>query len=304
MSRHAAQLDSTHAGESRVATAHAHTAGAAPRKSPAYMHPTASQSLPEYSNTESEQIRASFHAGNYRMIAHLPTEIKPHHVSEATANRIDDNITSAYFVAPHGSYRKLGTKDSLFSTFDYKPEEYALASTLLRQEREAKEGKQKEAHAQPFLYSTPRPLLMNALAGATPPEEAATYVEPYASAEDHARRSNYAHSQALLHGPFVPTLAARSIGDDKVIRLKLPTILGELMTSLDRDWGDAEFQIYADPEEIVIVQFTRASVDSPQALSKYMSMFMRTSEIISKYQLVKVRRRDRRNERGRRKPRG
>lgn len=288
MSRHAPAFDST--GDStvtRVGTAAA-SSHSAPRKTPAYMQPTASNTLPEYANTEAEQIRASFTTGNYRLIAHLPTEIKAHHVSEATANRIDDNITSAYFVAPHGSYRKLGTKDSLFSTFDYKPEEYSLASTLLRQERENKEGKRLEAHPQPFLYSTPRPLLINSLAGATPPEEAAGYVEPYASAEDHARRASYAHAQGLLHGPFVPTPASRSIGDDKVIRLKLPTILQELMSALDRDWGDLEFQIYADAEEIIILQFTVASIDNPAALSKYMSMFMRTSEIISKFHLVKL----------------
>ena len=252
-------------------------------KLPRYAAPTSSTTLPEFSNSESDAIRASFSTGSYRMIAHLPTELRAHHVSEATAARIDENLTSALFVAPHGSFRKLGSKgatqDALFSSFDYHPEEYnsLLASRLLRETRQAAEAARVAVNPAPFLYSTPRPMLTNALAGMPGFDESVKYSEPYASAEDEVRRQEYLRSQGLLHGPFVPSHGSRSLGDDRVMRLRLPDILQGLMRDLDADWGDVEFQIYADPEDLIIIQFTEASLDNVKGLQAYMNMFINTN---------------------------
>lgn len=200
-------------------------------------------------------------------------------MSEATANRIDDNITSSYFVAPHGSYRKFGAKDALFSTFDYVPEEYSLASQLSTMVRKDHEQRRLAVNPLPFLYSTPRPLLINGLAGKASPEESERYAgqDVYLSAEEQTRRMQYLDSQSILHGPFVPTGGSRSIGDDKIIRLKLPDIVSKLMRELDADWGDTSFQIYCDPEDLIIVQFDQATIDNPKGLMAYMNMFVKTN---------------------------
>lgn len=213
------------------------------------------------------------------MLKHLPTELRPHHVSEATLSRIEDNITSATFVAPYGSYRKLGGRgnDALFSTFDYKPEEYARPAELLSEERQRQEARRLAVNPLPFLYSTPRPLLLNGLAGAADPAENEKYLEPYEGAEDAARRAAFLANQGLLHGPFVPTTGARSVGADRVIRLKLPDIVSALMRALDADWADAAFQIYVDDDELIIVQFEVASVDNIKGLLAYMNMFVKTN---------------------------
>lgn len=212
------------------------------------------------------------------MLKHLPTELRPHHVSEATLSRIEDNITSANFVAPYGSYRKLGGRgnDALFSTFDYKPEVYSRPAELISEERQKQEARRLAVNPLPFLYSTPRPLLLNGLAGAADPAENEKFSEPYEGAEDAARRSAFLANQGLLHGPFVPTTGARSIGPDRVIRLKLPEIVSSLMRALDADWGDAVFQIYVDHDELIIVQFEVASVDNVKGLLSYMNMFVKT----------------------------
>lgn len=258
------------------------------KKLPHYAAPTQAVQLPEYANTEAEMIRASFSTGNYRMISHLPTELRAHHVSEATANRIDDNITSAYFVAPHGSYRKFGGKDSLFSTFDYAPEEYSLASKLLTQERKTKEDKRLKVNPLPFLYSTPRPLVHNQLAGLPSFDANAQFsgLDPYESSEEHQRRQAYLESQKILHGPFVPSHGSRSIGDDKVIRMKLPDIIAKLMAELDQDWGDTSFQIYCDEEDLIIIQWDLATIDNQKGLLAYMNMFVKTNSQSTRLQFA------------------
>lgn len=214
-----------------------------------------------------------------RTIAHLPTELKAHHVSEATASRIDDNITSSYFVAPHGTYRKFGAKDALFSTFDYQPEEYSLASQIMSEQRQSQTDKQLKVHAQPFLYSTPRPQLINSLAGVATPAENAKYAgaDVYTSAEEHSRRAAFLSAQKVLHGPFVPSTGHHSIGSDRVIRLKLPDIVARLMRCVDADWADTVFQIYADQDDLIIMQFEAETIDNPKGLLAYMNMFVKTN---------------------------
>lgn len=244
------------------------------RQTPHYLAPTTAQSLPEYVNAEAEAIKQSFSKSSYRMIQHLPNELKTHQISEATAARIGENITSAYFVQPHGTYRRVGAKgqDGLFSTFDYVSEEYSLATRLLKETHT-----EAEKNAKPFLYSTPRPQLLNSLAGAASYEENKQYTDPYEDSSTRDRRVAFLREQQLLHGPFVPSLAAKSVGEEHIIRSKLPDIVQKLMRAIDADWNDAEFQIYCDDDDIIIVQFAAASVDNPKGLQAYMNMFVKTN---------------------------
>jgi hypothetical protein len=212
-----------------------------------------------------------------RLIAHLPTELRAHHVSEATAHRIDDNITSAYFVAPHGSYRKLGSKDALFSRFDYRAAEYSLATQLQQATSRREAENQARVSAQPFAYTRCRPQLLSGLAGATPPDEQLLYVDRFEEADELRKREAFLQSRRILHGPFIPSTGSRSIGHDALISLRLPDIVASLMREIDADWGDTEFQIYVDEEELIIVQFLASSIDNPKGLMAYMNMFVKTN---------------------------
>jgi hypothetical protein len=212
-------------------------------------------------------------------------------VSEATASRIDDNITSAHFVAPYGSVRRLGShrgggNDALFSTFDYKPEQYERPAQLQSELRKQQEQRRLQVNPLPFLYSTPRPLLTNALAGAAP--SSAPGEDPFDGSNATASRQAFLEHQGLLHGPFVPSGGARSVGDDRVIRLKLPEILSRLLRALDDDWSDARFTAYVDEDDLILIQFALDSVDNLRGLQSYMNMFVKTSPIVSEFQLAKL----------------
>jgi len=292
------QYQSQYAIDAPVEENTARTQAAPPRsaRQPHYALPTTSTVLPEYANSEADVIRASFTTGNYRLISHLPNELKAHHVSEATASRIDDNITSAHFVAPHGSVRRLGGRgnDALFSTFDYKPEQYDRAVQLQTEMRKQQEERRLQVNPLPFLYSTPRPVLTNALAGALP--HAAPGADPFEGSNTSASRQAFLEHQGLLHGPFVPSGGSRTVGEDRVIRLKLPEIVARLLRALDEDWADAHFQVYVDEDDLIMVQFAVASVDGGNSsngnglrgLQSYMNMFVKTAPVVSEFQLAKL----------------
>lgn len=212
-----------------------------------------------------------------RAISHLPNELKAHHVSEATAARIDDNITSATFVAPHGSVRRMGGKgqDALFSTFDYKAEQYDRAAQLQSGLRKQDEQRRLQVNPLPFLYSTPRPQLINGLAGNIPVNPAGA--DPFEGVESAASRQAFLEHQGLLHGPFVPSTGHKSVGEERIIRLKLPDMIQRLLRAIDDDWSDAQFQIYVDEDELVLVQFQESSVDNIKGLQSYMNMFVKTN---------------------------
>jgi hypothetical protein len=201
----------------------------------------------------------------------LPNELKPHHVSDATASRIDDNITSAHFIAPHGTVRKLGGsgRDALFSTFEYQPDQYSASAQLLLRSSSSTSTRGPGFNPSPFLYTTARPVVINALAGHVPAPDS----DPWQAAVDPALRAAYMDHQGLLHGPFLPTGgASKSIATEKSSRVSLPTIVSSLLKEIDRDWSDAAFQIYVDEEETIMIQFTLSTVEDVRQLQTYMNM--------------------------------
>lgn len=57
---------------------------------------------------------------------------------------------------------------------------------------------------------------------------------------------------------------------------------------LDADWGDCEFELYCDPEDLIVMEFGLDSLDSPDGLGAYMNTMVRCNPIISEYGLSKV----------------
>jgi len=259
---------------------------------PRYAAPTTAATLPEYSNAEAEVIRQSFSTGSYRMLAHLPNELKVHRVSSVTAQRIDENLMStAAIIQPYGSYRILGKKghEGLFSSFDYKGEDDSLASSLLHQTHP--DSSHHSSHPRPFLYSTARPVVLNALAGASSSSNGDAPQPsrpPFDSTQEFERQLAHEHQSKILHGPFLPVMKNRGIGEDVVPRSKLPDIVAQLMKEIDRDWKECQFQIYCDPEDLIICQFSSATVEDPRQLLTYMNAFMKTNHVVSTFKLTKL----------------
>jgi hypothetical protein len=253
---------------------------------PHYAEPTITSVLPTYLNEEQDMIRNAFHAGNFRSMHMLPNEMRANYVNEARANHMDANITSAFGVAPFGSYRVAG-KDGprgLFQEFEYAPEPSALADELKAQEKaEEAASRGQSTNVQTFYYTNANP-------SANKPEfdydNEMQYQDPFDVSQNEDMRRKWLEKSKILHGPFRPSQQAQGLC--KPTRAHVPDIMRSLAGTLDQDWDDAEYQVFRDEEDLIIIEFELSSLDSVKGLQAYMNILEHTNDIISSHGLSKV----------------
>jgi hypothetical protein len=112
------------------------------------------------------------------------------------------------------------------------------------------------------------------------------YRDPYEDSQNEEMRRAWLDKSKVLHGPFRPSQGANALG--KPTRAHVPDIMRNLATTLDRDWDDAEYQVFRDEEDLIILEFELASLDSVKGLLAYMNMLEHTNETISSHGLSKV----------------
>jgi hypothetical protein len=260
---------------------------------PHYALPNTSSILAPYSNSEQDVILQSFNVGNFRLIKSLPNELKTNHVNEARLNALDANVSSALPIAPHGSYRKID-RFTLFSDFEYLPSEYSLSDRLKVEEQASNAQKTTALHVQPFKVASTFPQELEQTGGRLgflnketgQPE---VMFDPYEGAEDADRRRARLASDRLLAGPFVPPGATKNRLNGKTTsRAELPDIIQAIGRELDEDWADCEFDVYSDPDDLIMLQFSEASLDSRRGLLAYMNILINTRPVISEYGISKI----------------
>lgn len=257
----------------------------AAQRVPHYAQPTTVSVLPAYANDEQDTIRNAFQAGNFRQIKMLPNEIKTNYVNEARANHVDSNITSAIVHAPYGSYRRAGKDGNrgLFHEFEYIPSPYNLADDLKAKEMAESRKITEEVGGKPFAYTSHRPELRKPEMDY---EHELEYRDPYDESQNVQLREKWLEKSKILDGPFAPSSGNQALRVTN--RACMPDIMRGLAREIDQDWEDAEFQIFRDEEDLVVVEFNIESLDSEKGLLAYMNMLTQTNEVVSENGLSKV----------------
>ena len=57
---------------------------------------------------------------------------------------------------------------------------------------------------------------------------------------------------------------------------------------LEEDWEDSDFQIYADEEDLIIIEFSLDSLDNPKGLLAYMNHMNNNLSMLSEFRLTKM----------------
>lgn len=254
-----------------------------------YALPNTSTVLPRYTNAEQDFIKESFSAVSFKTLHSLPVELRPNHVNESRANKVDANLTSAMPHAPYDASKRL---HNTFQSFDYMPPWPTLAEELKAEETNKRLEKENEPVRVPFIPSSYRPSMAHAnpaqafadtqeLSGVTP-----FYSDPYDDAENVALRAKWFQNSQILFGPFLPATKTRSISRPN--KAMLPHMVSSIRNELNRDWTDCDFDIYCDEDDHVIIEFDLRTIDNPNGLVCYMNMLTNASSITSSWGLFKI----------------
>lgn len=255
---------------------------ALPQKNvPHYALPNQSHSLSTYSNTEADVVRQSFSPASFRMLSHLPNDLRPQQILDANSQHADYNLQHL-LAAPMGSYKKV---DKVFLDFEYMSSPYSLADELKKKERIESTEKRMTVSEREFTYSSARPQPVGPLQGRPSPEEEVQYVNPYEEAHNAQLREKWLQQSKILHGPFKVNVE-KSVGNNNPSLL--PDIIQKLMRQIQADWSETHCEIYCDADDIIILEFDSSTVDNPKGLQAYMNMLTKSSPIISEHILSKV----------------
>lgn len=256
---------------------------------PHYAQPNITSQLPSYSNTEQEIIIQTFSKTSFNRIQNLPNIIHTNYVNEAKHIHIDNNLTSALPVKPYNTYKRLvgGT----FSDYPVEPEPEVYIDAAATQNRLRNIDKRLQISNKPFSYSSANP---TELVSRNYDEN--NYYSQLLSTEavKSAENRKKILTEMNILPPFKPTNPQSTtmdsgIRNDSILnRSLLPDIIHELMISIDSDFNETEFEIYSDPQDMIIIQFLATTLDSPKGLLAYLNQFMKTNLTVLKYSLSKL----------------
>ncbi|KDO18489.1 hypothetical protein SPRG_15318 [Saprolegnia parasitica CBS 223.65] len=252
---------------------------------PHYMLPNFSSILPEYANAEAEHIKSAFSTGNYHSLLKMPARLGPNSVNMARQEAMDENRhTAVALKAPP----KIVTKNGLFNQFEYTPSRFNLSDELHRAERLESEAKRFQIGGKDFVCSSNAKKLKH-----EDGFEDKNFVYPhmdvyYDDAHDIAVRERWIEKKKILYHDFVPSGAAKPIGDTPTKKL-LPDIIKELHEAIANDWEDCTVVVAPTDDGNIAIQFDLDTVSGLEhALTAYMNTFANTHRLMAKFQLHKV----------------
>ena len=232
---------------------------------PRHLEPTLSSTLPNYSNTETDRIRAAFHAHNFTTLSNaLPDTIAPESILMARESRRISNLNDD----GAASFKPVARGGSLNPTFTYVPSKYSLLEDLKKLQRTEHEAKVASISAKPWAKGSTKSLRLKH------EEQFGDSAEPYRyphmddlfeAAEDQNRRMRWLQEQRVIHGPFVQSAAGQSLS--KPSRKMIPEIVQQLHRVLKADWEESNFSVCATEDDLVVCAFDPRSVPSVRALT-------------------------------------
>eukprot|EP00644_Phytophthora_capsici_P010884 jgi/Phyca11/6074/fgenesh1_pm.PHYCAscaffold_9_\ len=246
---------------------------------PRYMRPTFSSILPEYANSEADQIRKAFAAGSYTNIQKMPARLRNNAVNQARFEQMNENRLTQ----PKAG--KNVTKDGLFNKFEYTPSRFSLADET-HMERLRSEAKRTEISGQNFVSGCAAARLKHEDAFGAVNFRYPHMQEPYRDVLAEKKHKRYLEEKKILHGAFVPCGQRPKV--DAVTRKLIPQIIQEMHEVLAVDWQGIDFSISPSQDENIVVRFNEVSIECENGLVAYMNVFCKTNRVSSKYGLQKV----------------
>ena len=257
---------------------------------PAYMIPNLSSALPIFSNSEQDYIRRAFQSSNYDAISELPDKIKLHEVTKARKEHIQDTLTSRY--ATLSSTKGTLTKTGLFQEFEYIPSRYTLADELASLERINSETKRSEVANTDFVpRGTGRKLKHED--GFQVGKNFPYVSDPYESAVEQILMTKFYEESKIICGPFIPAGADSALGNQGDVtgcptRLSMQEVMETLRKVIQKDWENAQFEIFTNKQQEWVIRFDLKSIESETGLSAYMNVLIRCNAEIIAHNLIKV----------------
>lgn len=266
---------------------------------PSYAMPNISSMLPLYTNADTEFIQRTFNTGNYDLLKHLPDSFRDQQVAASRGMRME---ATRKFLMPALSSQPAVRKDpsnhqGLFSTFEYIPSEYSLASKLLAKERDEGLTKRLEVGAgrdfkvtafdlpkyKEFDPAAPYPRLEG-------PEDS----EPQEGAQtlgssNNTKKPGEAEGEkgTSLSKPWVAGGPVKL--NDQPTRLDSFTMMNTIRSRIEKDWEGAQVSIFENETDCWVIRIALdEAVDSEAGLTSYMNVFARCSDLAVSYQLAKV----------------
>jgi hypothetical protein len=241
--------------------------------------------LPDYSNREQEYIRQAFSVTSFVMVRDLPTRLRPSATNRAMAAKIDANRRSVVLV-PEESSKNGGTKNGMFSTFDYVPSRYSLADELKTKQRLEDEAKRLEIGGRDFVCSGQSKKMKYEDVFENKEYRFPYMGDDFDGAKDQRLRAKWIEDAKVLSGPFMPSGRGRVF--ERPARSLLPECLKELTKIIRSDWEDYEFETLATEDDLICIRFSLDSVDSERGLKAYMNVLAASNPSIQKFQLQRV----------------
>lgn len=247
---------------------------------PHYMLPNFSSILPEYANSEVDQIRSAFATGNYTSIQKIPAKLLANAVNQARFEQMDENRLAQPRVG------KIVTKNGLFNQFEYSPSRFSLTDELAQLERLQSEAKRTEISGRDFVSCPDGKKTKFEDAFGDKNFRYPHLYEPYPDTKDEERHKKWLEDKKILHGAFVPSGMRPPV--DAVTRKLIPEIIKEFHEVFSADWEGVEFSIALTEDENLAVRFEVATLECESGLIAYMNVFVRSHRLTSKYNLQKV----------------
>jgi hypothetical protein len=111
--------------------------------------------------------------------------------------------------------------------------------------------------------------------------------DPFEAAEDQQRRWKWLQEAKVVHGSFIPSGTSKSLS--RPSQQVLPEILRSLHAVFVVDWPDANFDVMATEDDLVVVRFELDTVDSERGLLAYMNVLSSSDNATTaKYDLKRV----------------
>ncbi|OWZ13306.1 hypothetical protein PHMEG_00013390 [Phytophthora megakarya] len=247
---------------------------------PRYMRPTFSSILPEYANSEADQIRKAFGTGNYSNIQKIPVRLQNNAVNQARFEKMNENR----LLQPKTG--KIATKNGLFNKFEYIPSRFNLTNGQAHMERLRSEAKRTEISGQNFVSGSAAVRLKHEDAFGATNFRYPHMQEPYPNLQQEKKHKRYLEEKKILHGAFVPCGQRPPV--DAVTRKLMPQIIHEMHEVIAADWQDLAFFISPAKDENIVVRFNEVAIECENGLVAYMNVFCKTNRVTSKYGLHKV----------------
>lgn len=247
---------------------------------PSYLRPNAASTMSEYSNAESEYIRAAFSSGSCLPIRSIPEDIKPSALTASLRAKADSNRRS--IPEPTAS----GGKKDVFKQFEYVSSRYSLADELKRRDRLEAESKRMAISGKAFIGSDTRAKMKHEDTFEDKEFRFPHLGDEYDAGTEQRRRMQWIKDSKILHGPFVPSGKHKPLeAPDKSV---MPVILKEIHRLLNSDWGEYRFEVLATEDDLVVVRFDLTDLESERGVQAYMNVFASSSDVCVKYKLARV----------------